>query len=61
MKLSERQRKTLANVKLNYSPLCNQRTLLSLEKKGLIQWHISQRWILTELGFTRLNEAKESR
>ncbi|EMA4783577.1 hypothetical protein U3C50_003344 [Providencia rettgeri] len=60
MKLSERQRKTLGNVKLNYSPLCNQRTLLSLEKKGLIQWHISQRWVLTELGFTLFNGSKEN-
>ncbi len=59
MKLSERQLKTLSNVKLNYGQLCNKRTLDSLEKKGLIQWHISNRWILTELGFHVLNSTKE--
>ncbi|MBG5898714.1 hypothetical protein I5E15_19610 [Providencia stuartii] len=56
MKLSERQIKTLGNVKLNYAPLCNKRTLLSLEKKGLIQWHLSNRWVLTELGFHVYNK-----
>lgn len=59
MKLSERQLKTLGNVKLNYGPLCNKRTLRSLEKKELIQWHISNSWILTELGFHVLNNIKE--
>ncbi len=59
MKLSERQLKTLGNVKLNYGPLCNKRTLNSLEKKGLIRWHTSSRWILTELGFHMLNNIKE--
>ncbi len=56
MKLSERQIKTLANVKLNYDPLCNKRTLNSLEKKGLIQRHTSSRWILTELGIAKLSK-----
>lgn len=56
MKLSERQLKTLGNVKLNYGQLCNKRTLDSLEKKGLIQWHTSNRWILTELGIEELNK-----
>lgn len=56
MKLSERQRKTLSNVKLNYGQLCNKRTLDSLTKKGLIQWHTSSRWILTELGSKELNK-----
>ncbi|HHR6129271.1 TPA: hypothetical protein ACS72K_000849 [Providencia alcalifaciens] len=56
MKLSERQLKTLGNVKLNYGPLCNKRTLDSLEKKGLIQWHASNRWFLTELGIEELNK-----
>ncbi|ENY6783355.1 hypothetical protein ACF1CY_000772 [Providencia rettgeri] len=51
MKLSERQLKTLGNVKLNYDSLSNKRTQLSLEKKGLIQWHTSNRWVLTEFGF----------
>lgn len=59
MKLSERQRKTLSNIKLNYGQLCNKRTLDSLEKKGLIQWHASSRWILTELSFNVLNNIKE--
>ncbi|MDR2224417.1 MAG: hypothetical protein LBE52_00280 [Providencia sp.] len=58
MKLSERQLKTLGNVKLNYGPLSNKRTLDSLEKKGLIQWHYSCRWILTESGFNALNNIK---
>ncbi len=58
MKLSERQIKTLGNVKLNYGSLCNKRTLGSMEKKGLIQWHTSSRWILTELGFNVLNSIK---
>ncbi|MDT2035248.1 hypothetical protein [Providencia rettgeri] len=58
MRLSERQVRTLSHVKLNYGPLCNKRTLGSLEKKGLIQWHISNRWILTELGFHVLNSIK---
>ncbi|MEY1581589.1 hypothetical protein AB7Z98_22545 [Providencia manganoxydans] len=56
MKLSKRQLKTLSNVKLNYGSLCNKKTLDSLEKKGLTQWHISNRWILTELGFKVLNK-----
>ncbi|MEQ5434116.1 hypothetical protein AB7282_18565 [Providencia huaxiensis] len=56
MKLSERQIKTLSNVKLNYGPLCNKRTLQSLAKKGLIQWHTSSRWVLTELGFHVYNK-----
>ncbi len=59
MKLSERQLKTLGNVKLNYGPLCNKRTLVSLEKKGLIQWYFSCRWILTESGFNVLNNIKK--
>ena len=59
MRLSERQLKTLSNVKLNYGSLCNKRTLGSLEKKGLIRWHISNRWILTELDFHVLNNIKE--
>ncbi len=59
MKLSERQLKTLSNVKLNYGSLCNKRTLDSLEKKGLIQWHISNRWILTELGIEELNKTTQ--
>ncbi|WP_433587147.1 hypothetical protein [Providencia alcalifaciens] len=33
MKLSERQRKTLSSVKLNYGQLCNKMTHDSLEKK----------------------------
>lgn len=60
MKLSERQIKTLGNVKLNYSQLCNKRTLNSLAKKDLIQRHTSSRWILTELGFNVLNNIKEA-
>ncbi|MDK7759674.1 hypothetical protein [Providencia rettgeri] len=44
MKLSERQLKTLGNVKLNYGSLCNKRTLNSLEKKGMIQWNTSNHW-----------------
>ncbi|MBG6044128.1 hypothetical protein I5F05_04910 [Proteus mirabilis] len=55
MRLSERQVRTLRNVKLNYAPLCNKITLLSLEKKGLIQWHLSNRWVLTELGLAAFN------
>lgn len=55
MKLSERQMKTLDNVKLNYGQLCNKRTLRSLERKGLIQWHISTGWSLTYLGVEALN------
>lgn len=30
-----------------------------MEKKGLIQWDTSSRWILTELGFNVLNSIKE--
>lgn len=56
MKLSERQMKTLDNVKLNYGQLCNKRTLRSLERKGLIQWHISTGWSLTYLGVEELNK-----
>ncbi|HCI94819.1 MAG TPA: hypothetical protein DHV44_00785 [Providencia sp.] len=56
MKLSERQIKTLGNVKLNYSQLCNKRTLNSLAKKDLIQWHTSSRWMLTESGSKELNK-----
>ncbi len=56
MKLSERQMKTLDNVKLNYGQICNKITLRSLEKKGLIQWHISTGWKLSELGFNILKE-----
>ncbi|EMC2741978.1 hypothetical protein VCB84_002580 [Providencia rettgeri] len=55
MKLSERQIKTLGYVKLNYGPLCNKRTINSLAKKGLIQWHTSNPWIVTELGIEELN------
>ncbi|HEM8303485.1 MULTISPECIES: hypothetical protein [Providencia] len=58
MKLSERQLKTLGNVKLNYGSLSNKRTLNSLEKKGLIHWHTSNHWVLTEFGFHIDNMSK---
>ncbi|WBA56308.1 hypothetical protein O7C57_16010 [Providencia sp. 21OH12SH02B-Prov] len=58
MKLSERQLKTLSNVKLNYGSLCNKRTLNSLEKKGMIQWNTSNDWVLTEFGFHIDNMSK---
>ncbi|EQB4332097.1 hypothetical protein ACYJ2D_002131 [Providencia stuartii] len=58
MKLSERQLKTLSNVKLNYGSLSNKRTLNSLEKKGLIHWHTLNHWLLTEFGFHIYNMSK---
>ncbi len=60
MSLSERQMQTMRNVKFKYGQLCNKRTLRSLEKKGLLQWHPPQGWIFTELGFSLYNQMKES-
>lgn len=58
MKLSARQLNTMNNVRLRYSQLCNKRTLHSLEKKGLIQWHTLNGWILTEQGANIRKEMK---